>query len=192
MALPFLINRKSKEEKQAYSDQSALANLFKEQSKQSFDLGSSMFPKATASWDNYGETLQGLLAPGGNDKSRAFVSPMLSEISEANAGKERSVSEFGARGGRRSEMMGELSDSESTAVDNILANFRLHALDALPTVGDRYANLGTAVMGGGTAQGAQAGNLLGNLLGYNQRNREFNVQMVNDMMKSAGMMAGGA
>jgi hypothetical protein len=187
-----VFNRKSKEEKAAYSSQNDLAALMKNQAQQSYTTGSGLLPKATQNWDDYGSIIKSIVSPEGGDLGPAlkYLSPEIRARKEQTQGLLRSL-DFAPRGGGRGEGMFNLQSSENSDIQDLLSKFRLFGLEQLPGLGDRYANLSTSLMNGGTAEGSASGSILGSLLSYNQQNRFFTVQQLNDMMKSAAMLAGG-
>src|SRR4051812_19009432 len=63
-------------------------------------------------------------ASGDTGALQRLLGPQMDQIAEADSGRARSLSEFGARGGRRSEMMGGLSDDESNQINKLLLGLR--------------------------------------------------------------------
>jgi hypothetical protein len=108
-------------------------------------------------------------ASGDTNALQRLLGPELDQVAEADAGRARSVSEFGARGGRRSEMMGAMGDDESNAINRLMLGMRPQAMGELGNIAQLLSGTGVSQMNASTGA---SGNALQSLL----QNRSLDLQ----------------
>ncbi len=104
---------------------------------------------------------------GDRNALTTLLGPEIDSIGERSAAEQRSLSEFGARGGRRSERMGEISDRANSDFERLLLSLRPQAAGEMSGLAQLLYGTGIAQLNASTGA---SGNALQSLLGSRSQN----------------------